>query len=791
MTHNFLTLKKQILENEFSHLNDMQKTAVLTTNGPLLILAGAGSGKTTVLINRIVNILNFGNAYFSDTEKELDLNDQNILNEYIKTKDVMLKPEVSRILKDSTVRPYELLAITFTNKAAKELKERLEVACGETSNQIWANTFHATCTKILRRYGERLGYQGAFTIYDEDDKKKVLLEIVRSLNLDDKKYDPRVISSMISRSKDNLESVNDFKSEAAGNFFKETVATIYAAYEKRMFQSNALDFDDIISKTVRLLEQNDDILEYYQDKFKYILVDEYQDTNHAQYKLIYLLAKKHKNLCVVGDDDQSIYKFRGATITNILEFEKDYSNAKTIRLEQNYRSTSNILNSANGLISKNQKRKGKKLWTDKESKQKVNVYRCENQDDEAKYIANKILTGIANGKKFSDFAILYRNHALSNSIENALKRQAIPYRIFSGLRFFDRAEVRDMLAYLWVINNTNDTHRLRRIINVPARKIGAKAIETALSIAYEKDLTAYEVIKSAFNYPELSRPSTAFLNFAGIIEGLKKSLEYLPLDEFYDQVVIQTGYADMLLDKGDQESKTRLENVYELKSSIIEYMTRCEDTPTLAGFLEEISLFTDLDKADESSDVVTMLTIHSSKGLEFNSVFICGLEDGIFPSFKSLEDPNEVEEERRLAYVAITRAKENLTLSCTDRRLLYGQTKHYKPSIFLSEIPDEYTDSNISKGQMRMLNSERVASQNSHLSNKNTSVGFSVGTKKPTAPVSFDFKAGDVISHKVFGKGMIVSTKPMGGDLLLEIAFDASGTKRLLAKTAASFISKS
>ena len=790
MNNNFLSLRKEILENEFSHLNNMQKTAVLTINGPLLILAGAGSGKTTVLINRIVNILNFGNAYYSTTEKEISTTDENILNEYIKTKDVTLKEDISRILKETTVKPYEILAITFTNKAAKELKERLEVACGEASSQIWAHTFHATCTKILRRYADRIGYQSSFTIYDEDDKKKILLEIIRSLNLDDKKYEPRAVSSTISRAKDSLTSASSFAKEADGNFYKETVAKIFSLYEKRMFQSNALDFDDIIAKTVLLLEQNADVLDYYQNKFKYILVDEYQDTNHAQYKLIYLLANKHKNLCVVGDDDQSIYKFRGATITNILEFESEYENATTIRLEQNYRSTTNILNAANGLISKNSKRKGKNLWTDKESKQKVTIYRCENQDDEAKYIANKLLTGISNGKKFSDYAILYRNHALSNTLENALKRQGIPYRIFSGLRFFDRAEVKDMIAYLWVINNTNDTHRLKRIINVPARKIGSKAIETFLSVATEHDLPPYEVIKTAFNYPDLARPSSSLLAFASLIEDLKASLSYLTLDAFYDNLVEKTGYAAMLIDKGDIESKTRLENVYELKSSIIEYIGRCQETPTLGGFLEEISLFTDFDKADESSDVVTMLTIHSSKGLEFNSVFICGLEDGIFPSFKSLEDPAEVEEERRLAYVAITRAKENLVLSCTDRRLLYGQTKHYKPSVFLSEIPEEYTDSNISKGQMRVINSERTANKNSHLASKNHNVGFSMNATKSTEKVNFDFNTGDAISHKVFGKGLITSTKPMGGDLLLEIAFDNVGTKRLLAKTAMNFISK-
>ncbi|MFI3114805.1 MAG: 3'-5' exonuclease [Clostridia bacterium] len=777
---------KDILNREFSHLNDVQKQAVFTTEGPLLILAGAGSGKTTVLINRIENILNYGDAYNQETPQNAE-----VLEQYLETFDENLKNDVRFCLNTKRVKPWEILAITFTNKAAKELKERLEKAIGENAKYIWAKTFHATCTRILRENAEVLGYSSSFTIYDETDKKRIITDILKTNNLDEKKFDPRVIGSAISRAKDSLTSSASYKKEVAGDYFKETIAEIYSQYEKRLYQSNAMDFDDIIAKTVLLFDKNEDVLLKYQEKFRYIMVDEYQDTNHAQYKLVYMLAQKHKNICVVGDDDQSIYKFRGATITNILEFEKDYTNAKTIRLEQNYRSTSNILTCANGLISKNTLRKGKKLWTEDETDKKVRIHRVENQEAEARYIAGKILAGVGQGLNFSDYAILYRNHALANAIENALKRQAVPYQIFGGHRFFDRAEVRDIIAYMWVINNVTDDLRLKRIVNTPARKITAKTIDLVEYLAVEDGLSIFGVMETTENYADLQRVSSALGNFVNIVRSLQDDLKTNSLDAWYDLLLQKTGYEDMLKAKAsDIEVQTRLENIYELKSSIVEYMVRAEDEePSLSGFLEEISLFTELDRADDEQSAVTMLTIHSAKGLEFKNVFICGMEDGIFPSFRSLDDPAEIEEERRLAYVAVTRAKERLTLTCVESRLLYGQTKHYKPSIFITEIPEETTDSNISKGQIRVINNERQQNLQSKQTFSQNQNSISVKPKVQTISVSYD--VGEQISHNSFGKGMIASVKPMaGGDLLLEIAFEEKGTKRLLAKSASQFITK-
>ncbi len=779
---NILQIKNEILKREYAFLNDMQKEAVLTVNGPLLVLAGAGSGKTTVLINRISNILNFGNAFYDDnyvfTEDE-----EHILREYYKERDELLFDDVSRALNKDRVKPWEILAITFTNKAAKEIKERLEKVLGESSAMIWAQTFHSACTKILRREAEAIGYTSDFTIYDETDKKRMLTDIIKSMNLDEKKYDPKMFSSLISRAKDSLLTPRAYAISADGDVFKQKVAEVYSRYQKEMESNNAFDFDDIIVKAVELFEKNPEILSKYQNRFRYVLVDEYQDTNHAQYKLVHMLSSLHQNICVVGDDDQSIYKFRGATIKNILEFERDYEDAKTIRLEQNYRSTSNILNSANGLISRNRKRKGKTLWTNNHSTDPVFIRECQTGQDEAYFISKSILDGIDAGKKFSDFAILYRNHALSNAIEYSLKRMGIPYKMFSGLRFFDRAEVKDMLSYLCVINNANDTLRLKRIINNPPRKIGAKTIEMVEYLTNEYSMSFFEILKNSETITDLKRSASSLTAFSDMILSLKRDLEKLPLDEFYDSVCEKTGYITMLTQKGDPESLGKIENVRELKSSIIEYMERCEEPPSLSGFLEEISLFTDLDKDENQTDCVTMMTIHSSKGLEFENVFITGMENDIFPSSRSLEDPAEVEEERRLCYVAITRAKKNLTLSYSTNRLLYGQTRYYRPSMFLGEIPKEFTKSNtdVSKSSIK-------SSPSAPFFNKSATTISAF--KKPAEPINVDLKTGDRISHKAFGEGLITSTKAMGGDLLLEIAFDKVGTKKLLAKTASSYISK-
>lgn len=555
-----------------------------------------------------------------------------------------------------------------------------------------------------------------------------------------------------------------------------------------------MDFDDIIMKTVQLLQGNPDILEHYQRQFRYVLADEYQDTNHAQYVLISLLAGGYENICVVGDDDQSIYKFRGATITNILEFEQQYKNAKTIRLEQNYRSTQNILNAANELIRNNARRKGKELWTDNGDGAKIRFHRSETQEGEAEYIAETILDGFSEGNRWGDYAILYRNHVLSNNIESAFKRNSIPYRIVSGLRFFDRAEVKDMLAYLWVILNPADDLRLKRIINVPARKIGNKTVETAATLAEQHNTTLFDIVSHAGEYPELGRASAALTKFANLILDLQKMLEYMPLDEFYEQVMEHTGYLAALEAKGDSESQGRIENTMELKSNIAEYAQR-EENPTLGGFMEEVSLFTDIDRMDAEADAVVMMTMHSAKGLEFPNVFLVGMEEGIFPGFRAVEKEEDLEEERRLCYVAVTRAKKQLYLTCAERRMMYGRTQYSRPSRFLEEIPKDFVDSNIMETKREILEKQEFQPNPKFYSKRAHDISGNIHTntatrKKPSSVAAVDLKPGDQVDHKAFGHGMITSCRPMGGDILLEVSFDKVGTKRLMAKSAMNFMTK-
>lgn len=791
----YASLRRAIIEREFSALNDKQREAVFQTEGPLLVLAGAGSGKTTVLINRIISILRFGKGYFCEHAPENATEDDLMfLTDYLTNQSEEKREKADFLCSVEPAKPWQILAITFTNKAAKELQERLQRAVGETcADEIWAQTFHSACVRILRRNIERIGYTSSFTIYDSDDQKRVLTSILKSMNLDEKIYDPRMLAGEIGRAKDRLIGPQQYTAEVSKDHFKSNIALVYKEYSKQLKASNALDFDDIIMKTVQLLRENADILEQYQRRFRYVLADEYQDTNHAQYVLISLLAGGYENVCVVGDDDQSIYKFRGATITNILEFEKQYEDAKTIRLEQNYRSTQNILSAANELIRNNSNRKGKELWTDNNQGGKIKLHRSDTQDGEAEYIAETILEGFATGQKWSDYAILYRNHVLSNNIENAFKRNSIPYRIVSGLRFFDRAEIKDLLAYLWVIQNSSDTLRLKRIINTPARKIGDKTVETAEEIAERTSLSLFEVVSRASEYLELSRSASALEKFGNMISELRRLLEFLPLDEFYEEVLKRTGYLTALEAKNDLESKGRIENIMELKSNIVDYASRTEE-PTLGGFLEEISLFTDIDRLDADSDAVVMMTMHSAKGLEFPYVFLCGMEDGIFPSFRSKETEEDTEEERRLCYVAVTRAKKQLYLTCAERRMMYGQTRYSKPSKFLYEIPDTFIDSNITERQMKnAIMEEDSGSRNGTPFRSKGTYDVSVQTPKPALqnlnmPENTQVKSGDTVTHKAFGQGMVLSAKPIGGDILLEIAFEKVGTKRLMAKSAMQFM---
>lgn len=788
----FASVRKAVIEQVFSRMNDRQREAVFQTEGPLLVLAGAGSGKTTVLIHRIINILRFGHGYDSPyATPGATMEDLAFLADYMADPKPENQARAMELCAVSPAKPWEVVAITFTNKAARELQDRLTRAVGEAdASAIWAYTFHTCCLRILRRDIERLGYNRTFTIYDEDDKKRVITDLIRRLKLDEKIFDARKVMGEISRAKDNLITPRTFALEQRSEFYMGRIADLYTLYEKEMRENNALDFDDIIMKTVQLLQDNPDILEHYQRKFRYVLVDEYQDTNHAQYVLTSLLAGGYQNICVVGDDDQSIYKFRGATITNILEFEKQFKNARTIRLEQNYRSTNTILDAANGLIRNNVNRKGKELWTKQEGGSKIKLHRSDTQESEAQYIAARILEGVAKGCKWSDFAILYRNNVLSNAVESAFRRNSIPYRIYKGRDFFSRAEIRDMFAYLWVIENPSDTLRLKRIINVPARKIGARSVEIAEELAAQHNTMLYDIVSHADAYSELGRGAAAMKRFGDMMQELRDMQQSASLSELYDAMLDLSGYQEALENKNDMESRSRLENIMELKSNIVEYENKAED-PSLAGFLEEMALYTDADQDEEEDDTVLMMTMHSAKGLEFPTVFLCGMEDGLFPSFRADESDEDLEEERRLCYVAITRAKQQLYLTCAERRLMYGQTRYARPSRFLQEIPAELLDSNLTE-RARQAEAEQAQKKAYRpRSTVNQSYRSASALQSSMAASSVPtFACGDRVMHKAFGEGMITSVKPMGGDQLLEIAFTSKGTKRLMAKSASQFMHK-
>ena len=637
------------LKKQFSHMNNMQQQAVFCTEGPLLILAGAGSGKTTVLVNRI--------AY---------------------------------ILKSELCKPWQILAITFTNKAAGELKERICNAVPEGGSDIWAATFHSTCARILRRYGDRIGFTSHFTVYGTDDQKKLVKDILKQLNYDEKMLPVKRVLNEISKAKDEMLTPQEMLKRAGYDNLKQSVAKVYEIYQSRLKTADAMDFDDMLCKTVELFQKCPDILEFYQNQFKYIMVDEYQDTNKVQYKFVSMLAAKYGNICVVGDDDQSIYKFRGATIENILSFENTFKGAKMIRLEQNYRSTQNILNAANGVISNNTMRKGKTLWTENAVGDKIEVHTSDSERDEAQFIAKTILDGVADGRKFSDFAILYRMNAQSNSIEQALSRSGIPHRVIGGRRFYDREEIRDMVAYLQVINNPHDDVRLGRIINVPKRGIGAITLEKASEIAAGLGESIYSVIKDADVYPQLSRAATKLKSFVSLIDGLmeaEQSGDY-SLAELYNLILEHTDYEKYLKTEKDNPD-VRIENIEELSSNIIKFEEDYAEEASLSNFLEEISLQTDIDNYDAEADSSVMMTLHSAKGLEFPVVFIAGLEEGVFPSIATMMNPDELNEERRLAYVGITRAKEKLYITKAKSRMLMGHTSYNKVSRFVNEIPPE------------------------------------------------------------------------------------------------------
>ena len=786
----FLAARRNYIASRFSMLNDMQREAVLTTEGPLLLLAGAGSGKTTVLINRIANILRYGRGS-EGTE----------IPDFVRDEDVaFLENLPADPTQEQTGRadwlcalepanPWNVIAITFTNKAAGEMKERLSNMLGASAEDIWAMTFHAACCRILRRYIDRCGYTSSFTIYDASDSERLMKEILRDQGLDDKTYPPRYVLSVIGRQKDRLISPEEMEedSRSASDYRIVQIARVYGIYQKRLKDNNALDFDDILYVTVKLLQQDREVREYYQRKFHYVLVDEYQDTNHVQYLLTELLAGSRRNICVVGDDDQSIYRFRGATIENILSFEEQYPGARVIRLEQNYRSTQSILDAANAVIAHNEGRKGKHLWTDNGTGEPILVYEAENEGAEGNFVASQILSK-SKGHDFKNYAILYRTNAQSNSLEYALKRNGIPYRVIGGMRFFERAEIKDMLSYLCVINNRADDLRLNRIINNPPRGLGAKTIETVQKLAEAEGKSIYEVVCDPYNYGPLEKAAQKLLQFSALIEELAGLLANgMSLPEFYDELLLRTGYADMLLSKPTEENKTKLENVKELKSSIQSYLANTTE-PTLSGFLEEISLYTDLEQYNEGDDAVVMMTIHSAKGLEFPHVFLVGFEDGLFPGMRAIGDRDEMEEERRLCYVAITRAKKSLTISHARMRMIYGRTASALPSRFLREIPENCI---VKRGGYRpQVQETRRESYEKRIAKGNSYLSSTIRAQTaPSAPMP-EFSKGDMVMHAAFGKGMVISVTKMGGDALLEVTFDDIGTKKLMAKAAGAHMKK-
>ena len=781
----YIEARKKVIERDFSRLNPQQREAVLTTEGPLLLLAGAGSGKTTVLINRIVNLMRYGRGSDSFEVPE-DASEQDI--------ETMLRGDeqaARRLAALDPVPPWRIIAITFTNKAAGELKKRLEAALGEQANDIWAQTFHSACVRILRRDADRLGFTTHFTIYDTSDSQSLMKRIISDMDLDEKMFPHKAVLSAISKAKDDMLTPDDFirSARAAFDARRTRIGEIYKEYTRRMLEADAMDFDDLILNTVRLLQENDEVRSYYQKKFRYVLIDEYQDTNNLQYKLSSLLAGGYENICVVGDDDQSIYKFRGATIKNILDFENQYKGARVIKLEQNYRSTGHILEAANAVIKNNTHRKGKEMWTAAGDGERPIVYSAQNENEEAQYVADRILDEYQQGIKWGDNAVLYRMNAQSNQLEYAFKRRGIPYRIFGGMKFFDRAEVKDILAYLSVIYNPSDDLRLTRIINVPVRGIGTTSVETAMQLAAAGSLPLFEVVRNADKYPELQRVSPKMRQFAYMLDELREASETKPIDELYDLLIEKTQYIAALQKKDTPENAARIENVKELKSNILGYIKETGDS-TLHGFLDEVALYTDLDKMDDDADCVVMMTMHSAKGLEFPTVFIVGAEEGIFPGIRSIGEPEEMEEERRLCYVAMTRAMKRLYITCARQRMLFGRTSSNRMSRFIEEIPDEHVERGyVPKGwsYSDKPRGEDVPRREKPQGAKRISPIYTEQTKKAAPPA---FQSGDMVEHTSFGRGMIMTMTPMGGDYLVEIAFDKVGTKRLMLRAASRLMKK-
>lgn len=775
----YIELKQTALKQYFSRMNEMQQEAVFTVNGPLLVLAGAGSGKTTVIVNRIVNMINFGNAFFDTARKGSDF-DVEFLKSYIngETDDVDGLRDAVAV---NPVRPWNILAITFTNKAAAELKERLNAVLGEEALNINASTFHSACVRILRQEIDRIGYGRDFTIYDSDDAQRLVKAVMSELEISEKNFPPRSVLSEISFAKNRMISPEMMKNDAGGDFRKKVIARIYAHYCSRLKDSNALDFDDILLLTVKIFEEFPDALEKFRNRYKYIMVDEYQDTNQVQFRLVSLLSAEHKNLCVVGDDDQSIYKFRGADITNILSFEKQFDGSKVIRLEQNYRSTQTILDAANSVISNNEGRKPKSLWTKGAKGEKVYWYKACDENDEAQFVASEILKHYKETGKYGNNAVLYRMNAQSNIIERSFIKSGIPYRVYGGMRFYDRKEIKDVTAYLSFLNNPNDMLRLKRIINEPKRGIGDATVTVLEEISRDLKLSPLEVMRNSSDYPPLSKKSAVLKAVAEIFDDLIEKADTIPLDEFLDEVLDKTGYMAYLKSMGE-EGTSRIENVDELHSTIASYVNEAEE-PTLSGFLEEVALYTEADRDSGLDDKVTLMTIHSAKGLEYDNIYVVGMEEGIFPGFRSMDSLEELEEERRLAYVAITRAKKHLYISSAAQRMLYGQTQRNLTSRFIKEIGSEFIEKHDNTIALKKKDKSDDTVTSVHSSSLQQQLARN-RTKQTAKNENVEFNVGDRVIHNIFGEGVVISAQKITNDSMLEIAFDKVGTKKIMANFA-------
>ena len=796
----YINAKRALFDKVYASLNEMQRRAVFTTEGPLLVLAGAGSGKTTVLVRRIAFLIRYGNAYYNDFVPA------EITEAYVSDLERAVRltvEEIEQILPEFIYEPcppYRVLAITFTNKAAGEIKNRLVAELGDETlaKDIWSGTFHAVCMRILRTHCGLIGFAPGFTIYDTDDTKKAVVGVMKRLNIDEKQFPPKAVMTAISHAKDQLQTAEDFEIEAGSDFRLSRIAAIYRGYEEELVRSGAMDFDDIIMHTVRLLRENPDVLAHYQRKFKYVCIDEYQDTNVAQFQLAALLSGQYKNLMVVGDDDQSIYKFRGATIANILGFDRVFEGTSVIKLEQNYRSTGTILEAANKVISHNQGRKGKNLWTAGGEGEKIVLRKCEDQMGESRSIVDTIRRMVESGRyTYKDFAVLYRTNSQSAGIERALQRSTVPYRVLGGTRFSDRKEIRDAVAYLQLISNHADRERLLRVINEPKRKIGDKTLAVVSAIAEEQNLPLFEVMDRADQFVALGRSAPLLQSFTAMIHRLTELLDTLPLPDFFDAVMDQSGYLQMLKDGGEPE-RDRVDNIAELKSNMVEYVKNAEEQgiqPTLVHFLEEYALVADVDKYDNEADAVVLMTIHSAKGLEFPVVFLPGMEDGIFPGMQNIMGSSEdMEEERRLCYVAITRAKSQVIILHTRTRIWYGQTVANPLSRFVGEIPEELLEKedltleamSISTGYgnrsgREPMSYERPRRQKAPIHTDRITVGQPTPAATAAARENLNTLApGDRVSHASFGEGEILSIKPMGADKLIEVMFDTVGTKKLM-----------